>query len=109
MDGLRGEDSIAKLRRRDGILQGLCYKWSKDFMERLAFACCGRWALVIEILIAAFTHCRIVGEKVFSIQIISLAHAITYWGPLGYSPFSMLNYRNSLDQDKHMEALDRAK
>ena len=33
MDGLRGEDSIAELCRREGISQGLYYKWSKDFME----------------------------------------------------------------------------
>ncbi len=33
VDGLRGEDSIAELCRREGIAQGLYYKWSKDFME----------------------------------------------------------------------------
>ena len=33
LDGLRGEDSIAELCRREGILQGIYYKWSKDFME----------------------------------------------------------------------------
>ena len=33
LDGLRGEDSIAELFRREGISQGLYYKWSKDFME----------------------------------------------------------------------------
>ena len=33
LDGLRGEDSIAELCRREGIAQGLFYKWSKDFME----------------------------------------------------------------------------
>ena len=32
-DGLRGEDSIAELCRREGISQGIYYKWSKDFME----------------------------------------------------------------------------
>ncbi len=30
---LRGEDSIAELCRREGISQGIYYKWSKDFME----------------------------------------------------------------------------
>ena len=42
LDGLRGEDSIAELCRREGISQGIYYKWSKDFMEagkrRLALA-----------------------------------------------------------------------
>ena len=33
LDGLRGEDSIAELCRREGIAQGVYYKWSKDFME----------------------------------------------------------------------------
>ncbi len=32
LDGLRGEDSIAELCRREGISQGIYYKWSKDFM-----------------------------------------------------------------------------
>ncbi|HBR63571.1 MAG TPA: IS3 family transposase, partial [Rhodobacteraceae bacterium] len=29
LDGLRGEDSIAELCRREGISQGVYYKWSK--------------------------------------------------------------------------------
>ena len=33
LDGLRGEDSIAELCRREGISQGIYYKWSKDVME----------------------------------------------------------------------------
>ncbi|SDR01410.1 transposase [Pseudovibrio sp. Tun.PSC04-5.I4] len=33
LDGLRGEDSIAELCRREGLSQGIYYKWSKDFME----------------------------------------------------------------------------
>ena len=38
LDGLRGEDSIAELCRREGLSQGIYYKWSKDFMEgRRAF------------------------------------------------------------------------
>ena len=44
-DGLCGEDSIAELCRKEGISQGLYYKWSKDFMEagkkRLAGDCIG--------------------------------------------------------------------
>ena len=31
LDGLRGEDSIAELCRREGIAQSLYYKWSKEF------------------------------------------------------------------------------
>ena len=33
LNGLRGEDSIAELCRREGISQGIYYKWSKDVME----------------------------------------------------------------------------
>ena len=33
LDGLRGEESITALCRREGISQGIYYKWSKDFME----------------------------------------------------------------------------
>jgi len=31
--GLRGEDSIAELCRREGIHQNLYYRWSRDFLE----------------------------------------------------------------------------
>jgi transposase len=31
--GLRGEDSVAELCRREGINQNLYYRWSKDFLE----------------------------------------------------------------------------
>jgi transposase len=33
LDGLRGEDSIAELCRKEGIAQSLYYTWSKAFME----------------------------------------------------------------------------
>jgi transposase len=33
LDGLRGEDSIAELCRREGIAQSLYYSWSKEFLE----------------------------------------------------------------------------
>src|ERR1700747_295437 len=33
LEGLRGEDSIAELCRREGIVQNLSYRWSKDFLE----------------------------------------------------------------------------
>jgi transposase len=33
VDGLRGEDSIAELCRKEGIAQSLYYTWSKEFME----------------------------------------------------------------------------
>ena len=33
LDGLRGDDSIAELCRREGIAQSLYYVWSKEFLE----------------------------------------------------------------------------
>src|SRR3989440_2447672 len=33
VEGLRGEESIAELCRREGIIQNLYYRWSKDFLE----------------------------------------------------------------------------
>jgi transposase len=33
LNGLRGEDSIAELCRREGISQSLYYSWSKEFLE----------------------------------------------------------------------------
>jgi len=33
LDGLRGEETIAELCRREGIAQGLYYNWSKEFLE----------------------------------------------------------------------------
>ena len=33
LEGLRGEETIAELCRREGIAQGLYYKWSKEFLE----------------------------------------------------------------------------
>ena len=32
LTGLRGEDSIAELCRREGIVQNLYYRWSKEFL-----------------------------------------------------------------------------
>ena len=33
LEGLRGEDSIAGLCRREGIAESLYYAWSKEFLE----------------------------------------------------------------------------
>lgn len=33
LSGLRGEDSIAELCRREGIAQSLYYSWSKEFLK----------------------------------------------------------------------------
>ena len=33
LEGLRGEERIASLCRREGIAEGLYYSWSKEFLE----------------------------------------------------------------------------
>ena len=33
IDGLRGEDSVAELCRREGLNSNIYYRWSKEFME----------------------------------------------------------------------------
>jgi transposase len=33
LEGLRGEESIAELRRREGIASSMYYGWSKEFLE----------------------------------------------------------------------------
>ena len=33
LEGLRGEDSIAELCRKEAINQNLYYRWSKEFLE----------------------------------------------------------------------------
>jgi transposase len=33
LEGLRGEESIAELCRREGINPNMYYKWSKEFLE----------------------------------------------------------------------------
>jgi transposase len=33
LEGLRGEESIAELCRREGMVESLYYSWSKEFLE----------------------------------------------------------------------------
>ena len=39
IEGLRGEESIASLCRREGIAANLYYRWSKEFLEAGRSAC----------------------------------------------------------------------
>ncbi len=82
---------------------------TRNFLERFAFACCDRWGLVIEMLIEAITHCQIVGDKVCSVEHFSHANAKIHSTPIGYSPFTMPNYRDGFQQGKLMEVLERTR
>ena len=59
LEGLRGEESIAELCRREGIATSLYYKWSKEFLEagKKGFeALPRRW--VVERTFAWLSRCR---------------------------------------------------
>lgn len=48
LDGLKGEDSITELCRREGIAQSLYYSWSKEFLEAGKKRLAGDTARVLE-------------------------------------------------------------
>ena len=58
LEGLRGEDSIAELCRREGIAQNLYYRWSKTFWRRAKSA----W-LVTRLVRRPRTRSRICGVR----------------------------------------------
>jgi hypothetical protein len=53
--------------------------------------------------------CRIVGDKVCTVEHFSHAYAQIYPTPIGYSPFTMPNYRDGFQQYKLMEVLKRTR
>ncbi|MCR9110725.1 MAG: ATP-binding protein [Rhodobacteraceae bacterium] len=79
-----------------------------DFLERLAFAGCYRWGLVIEMLIEALTIAKLGGEGLCKIDHFSNAFARVYSLPDGYSAFTMPNYKDRFDQEKLMQMLEKA-
>jgi len=80
-----------------------------SFLERLAFAGCDRWGLVIELLIEAFTICQLAQERVCSLDIFSRAFAQKYSTPIGYSPFTVPDYRECFDHKVLLRALETTK
>ncbi|WP_323767326.1 AAA family ATPase [Marinovum sp.] len=80
---------------------------TKDFFERLAFSCCNRWGLVIEMLIEALTHGQQNGDEVCTKDHFEHAYAQIYSAPPGYSPFSMSEYRDGFDHARMMELVSR--
>jgi hypothetical protein len=81
---------------------------TRSFLERLSFACCDRWGLAIELLIEAFTLSQLAGETVCSKDSFSQAFANKYSTSIGYSPFTVSDYRNSFDQDTLIQLLHRS-
>jgi transposase len=58
LEGLRGEDSIAELCRREGIAASMYYRWSKEFLEAGKKRLSGDTARAAGSAIAARTLCR---------------------------------------------------
>jgi hypothetical protein len=81
----------------------------EDFLARLAFAACNRWGLVIELLIEAFSLAVLSGDKVCKINHFSEAFSKISGAPLGYSPFTMPNYRENFDPDKMFEMYEKSR
>jgi transposase len=50
LDGLRGEETIAELCRREGIAQSIYYKWSKEFLEAGKHRLAGDTATLLNVL-----------------------------------------------------------
>jgi hypothetical protein len=82
---------------------------AEDFLERLAFATCQRWGLVIELLIEVFSFVLLDGKKICKIDHFSIGFAKIYGTPQGYSPFTVPNYQDSFDQKKLFEMYEKTR
>lgn len=78
-----------------------------DFFERLAFTCCDRWGLVIEMVIEAFTSAVIEGASVCSVDHFARAYATLYGGAAGYSPLTAPDYRDNFDQNALLQLFEK--
>lgn len=78
---------------------------TKDFYERLAFACGNRWGLVIELVIEALTLCKMDDQKEISISYFGKAFAQKSGLSLGFSPFSVDDYREAFSEAQLLNLL----
>lgn len=78
---------------------------TKDFYERLAFACANRWGLVIELTIEALALCRMDDRKDISISYFEKAFAKKSRLSLRFSPFSVDDYREAFSEAQLFEFL----
>ena len=79
-----------------------------DCLHRLSFACANRWGLVIELLIEALTIGKRAGAGACSAEHFDQAFSATYGTPVGYSPFTLNDYRDGFDQKNLLALLNRA-
>ena len=91
---------------------GLCFDAlsSTDFFPRLAYAyaCAGRWGLVIELIIETFVQYQVSQATRVSISHFVEAFAKATGQPPGYSPFTIDDYRESFDPDKLLDLVSRS-
>jgi hypothetical protein len=78
---------------------------TKDFYDRLAFTCGNRWGLVIELVIEALTLCKMDDRSEISISCFEMAFSERSGIPLGFSPFTVDDYRDSFSEAKLLELL----
>lgn len=82
---------------------------TQDFYDRLEFACGRRWGLVIELVIEALTLCKLDGHTDISSRYFEIAFAERSGISMGYSPFSIDDYRDAFSEVKLLELLTRDK
>ncbi len=80
LEGLRGEDSISELCRREGIHQNMYYKWSKEFLEA------GYQALVLQYSLASIPFC-LLGHTAISSLLDTDPRQLAQKGSLPHRPF----------------------
>jgi hypothetical protein len=79
-----------------------------DFFERLAFACDNRWGLVIELITAAFTKCKMSGSSTLDVKHFVEVFAKKRGMSTDFSPFTAPDYQNLFDRAKLNTILNRA-
>ncbi len=135
VEGLRGENSIAELCRKEGIAQNLYYRWSKEFLEAGKKRLSGLTDLTVRA--DEFSRLSIDATRVFVVEneinglafppvagglvIFGLGYAIDliraaewlgrrelhYWGDLGTHGFAMLDRLRETFPDARSLLMDR--
>lgn len=81
---------------------------NRDFFERLAFTCDNRWGLVIELITAAFTKCKMSGSTTLDVKHFVEVFAKKRGLPMDFSPFTAPDYKSLFDQATLNAILNRA-
>ena len=81
---------------------------NRDFLERLAFTCDNRWGLVIELITAAFTKCKMSGSTTLDVKHFVEVFAKKRGLPMDFSPFTAPDYQNLFDPATLNVILNRA-